>query len=81
MSGFVGDPEFTMAWPPHLVTTELEALLAEAEREGPSSEWREAVEQLLRQVFSSAVPIEEFQRACQAPAALPPDSGYDDEPF
>ncbi len=59
---FVKDPDYRLRWPNHIFAAELQRLIGRAGATGLTPEWREEVEQLLKQAFASAVPTEEFHR-------------------
>jgi hypothetical protein len=75
MTDFVHDPDFCLRWPNDLFADEVRRLIDRARTAGITSEWREEVEQLLRQAFVSSVPVQEFRRAQERVAYS------DEEPF
>ena len=74
MGKFASDPDYSVRWPVSVLRSELNRLIMGARDHGETADWKQEVELLLRQAFSSAVPREDF-------AKLGSGSDYGDEPF
>lgn len=61
MPDFARDPDYRLRWPNHIFAAELHRLIGRARATGVTTEWREEVEQILRQAFASSVPAKEFR--------------------
>lgn len=75
MGRFANDPDYTLRWPSSVLDGELRRLIRRAETEGGGPEWQDEVRLLLRQAFSSTVPVEDFERVVDTYDA------FGDEPF
>lgn len=80
MTDFVGDPDFTLRWPPEVFVEEAERLVRRGTARGAGHDWAEEVDLLLRQAFTSAVPADDFKQIMET-ATPSPTYGNDDEPF
>lgn len=80
MPDFVGDPDYTLRWPPAIFAAEVERLVRRAATSASQSDWRDEVDLLLRQAFASAVPASDFRRVDQS-FSQPLGYGDDEEPF
>jgi len=63
VTDFANDPDFRLRWPNHIFAAELRRLIGRGRTTGITTEWREEVEQLLQQSFTSSVPVREFRRS------------------
>lgn len=75
MGRFVSDPDYTVRWPGSVLRHELDRLIMRGRVHGETEDWRQEVELLLRQAFSSSVPAEDFGKL----GTVAWD--YGDEPF
>ena len=76
MGRFAGDPDYALHWPVVIARDELQRLIIRGERDGMTTQWRDEVERLLQQAFSSTVPSEDFTHLNSQAV-----SQYDEEPF
>lgn len=83
MSRFDQDPDFTLEWPPELFETELRRLVVRCRQLGIDGDWRNEVETLLRQAFSSGAPCKQFENILDGLTQRVYQGGYgfDEEPF
>lgn len=80
MTNFVGDPDYTLRWPPAIFAEELERVVRRGRDDDADDDWFSEVELLLNQAFTSKVPADDFKRVWETPAPMPVYSD-DDEPF
>lgn len=78
MGRFVDDADYTLDWPSTIFEDELRRLISLGREAGAGDKWYNEVETLLRQAFSSRVPLQDFQAVRQPPSTI---GGYDSEPF
>lgn len=81
MGRFVGDSDYSLEWPAEIFEGEVRRLIDRGLSFGTDVRWREEVETLLRQAFSSAVPRNDFENAAARRPGLAAGYGFDEEPF
>lgn len=73
------DPEYETRWPHDILAAQLDRLIVRGRVAGTDADWRDEVETVLRQAFTSPVPARDFQDQWNASARDPIYS--DEEPF
>lgn len=79
-TAFVGDPDYTLRWPPGIFAEEAGRLIRRATAWGINDDWMEEVGLLLRQAFKTSVPADDFAQVLDAHRP-PTRYALDEEPF